>query len=78
MAMNTRQKRMSAINVGSPWRGTMVDEAETGFNVGNRAAAAYFYAGLDFSVTPASTRTKLYRRGFSGGLPASRWKGVSS
>jgi len=46
MALDTRQKRMSAMNVGSPWRGPMVDAAETGFEANNRAAALFLYSGL--------------------------------
>lgn len=37
---------MSAINPSSPWRGAMVDASETGFDAGDRAAAAFLYSGL--------------------------------
>ena len=44
MALDTRQKRMAAVNMASPWRGPMVDPTESGFSVSNRGAAAYMYA----------------------------------
>jgi hypothetical protein len=47
MAMDTAQKRMSAMHVSSPWRGAMVDAPEAGFSVGNRQAAAYMYSGIE-------------------------------
>lgn len=46
MAIDTAQKRMSAINPACPWRGPMVDAAESGFGAGNRGAAAYQYSML--------------------------------
>lgn len=42
--MNSRQKRMSAVNFTSPWRGPMVDASESGFASGNRMAAVFMYA----------------------------------
>lgn len=45
MAIDTRQKRMSAINVGSPWRGPMV--VPTGSDTqAKRQAAAFMYSGI--------------------------------
>lgn len=46
MAIDTLQKRMSAMNPMCPWRGVMVDATEAGFTAGNRAAADYTYSGL--------------------------------
>lgn len=45
MAIDTQQKRMSAINPSCPWRGGMV-EASASFPVGKRQAAAYLYSGI--------------------------------
>ena len=50
MALDTRQDRMSAMNVGCPWRGPMEDATEAGFSVGNRQAADYFYSGISSSA----------------------------
>ena len=46
MAMDSKQKRMSAMNVSCPWRGPLVDAPETGTTVGNRQAAAFLYSGI--------------------------------
>ena len=46
MAIDTAQKRMSAVHVASPWRGAMVDPTESGFTQGNRQAAAFMYSGI--------------------------------
>lgn len=46
MAIDSKQKRMSAINISAPWRGAMVDATEVGFTQGNRQAAAYMYSGI--------------------------------
>lgn len=46
MAINTRQKRMAAINVRAPWRGPMVDASVSGFTQGNRQAGAFMYSGI--------------------------------
>jgi len=50
MAIDTAQKRMSAINPRCPWRGPMVAAAEAGFSVGNRQAAAFMYSGIAADV----------------------------
>lgn len=50
MAIDSAQKRMSALNPASPWRGPLVDAAESGFEAGNRAAAVFLYSGLVSSV----------------------------
>lgn len=44
--MDTMQKRMSAINHSSPWRGPLVDATEASFSSGNRAAAVWMYSGI--------------------------------
>lgn len=46
MAIDTMQKRMSAMNPGCPWRGPLVDAAESGFSSGNRQAANLSYSGV--------------------------------
>ena len=46
MAMDSAQKRHSALNVNAPWRGAFVAAAEAAFSVGNRMAAAYSYSGI--------------------------------
>ena len=54
MAIDSRQKRMSAMNLASPWRGPLVDATEAGFTQGNRAAACWLYSGIaaEVSSTP--------------------------
>ena len=69
MAIDTAQKRMSAMNFASPWRGPLVDATETGFNAGNRQAALFMYAmagagsggGTSAGVIPWLTRPKSRR-----------------
>lgn len=46
MAMDTAQKRMSAMHLTCPWRGPVVDAIEAGFDQGNRAAADGYYSAL--------------------------------
>ena len=46
MAIDSRQKRMSAILIVCPWRGPLVDASESSFTQGNRQAAALFYSGI--------------------------------
>lgn len=46
MAMDTAQKRMSAMNHSSPWRGPLVRASESGTTQGNRQAAAFMYSGI--------------------------------
>ena len=46
MAIDSKQKRMSAIMPGLSFRGPLVDAAESGFTQGNRQAAAYAYSGI--------------------------------
>ena len=44
--IDSRQKRMSALCLGCPWRGPLVDATESGFDQGNRQAAAFAYSGI--------------------------------
>lgn len=44
--IDSRQKRMAAMNLMSPWRGPLVDATESGFNQGNRQAALWSYSGI--------------------------------
>lgn len=46
MAIDTAQKRMSAVHHAAPWRGPLVAAAEVGFTQGNRQAAAFMYSGI--------------------------------
>jgi hypothetical protein len=50
MAVDTAQKRMSAMNLMCPWRGPMVSAADVGFTAGNREAALFSYAGIGASI----------------------------
>ena len=68
MAIDTRQKRMSALCIGGPQRGALVDASEVGFTQGNRQAAAYLYSGIlagggggpVFSAIKPHVRGKLF------------------
>jgi len=46
MPIDSRQKRMSALNLRAPWRGPLVDATEVGFTQGNRQAANFLYSGI--------------------------------
>lgn len=46
MPIDSKQKRMSALHLASPWRGPLVDAPEAGFTQGNRQAADYLYSGI--------------------------------
>lgn len=59
MALDSMQKRMSAMNPNSPWRGPMVDAAESGFTQGNRQAAAYLYSGIAASGSVATAIRRM-------------------
>ena len=62
MAIDSRQKRMSVMNLGCPWRGPLVDATEAGFTQGNRQAAAFMYSGIAALI--------------SGGVNKSMFKGM--
>jgi hypothetical protein len=68
MAIDTKQKRMSALHPGSPWRGPLVDATESGFTQGNRQAAAGLYSGILAGGAPSATlmamERALFRRVF--------------
>ena len=51
MALDSMQKRQSAVLVGMAFRTAMVDPTEAGFSSGNRAAAAWSYGSL-FEAAP--------------------------
>mgnify|MGYP001561105861 CR=1 FL=1 len=46
MAVDTKQKRFSAISVSLPLRNAPIDPTVASFGAGDRAAAAYSYAGI--------------------------------
>lgn len=53
MAIDTRQKRMTVMNVSNPWRGPMVDVTEW-FSIESAAAVSFmFYRAMDISETVA-------------------------
>lgn len=64
MPIDSRQKRMSALNVRAPWRGPLVDAAESGFTQGNRQAADFMYSGILAGGAAASTLMALERAAF--------------
>lgn len=61
MPIDSRQKRMSALNLRSPWRGPLVDATESGFTQGNRQAANVLYSGILAAGGAASTLMALER-----------------
>ncbi len=62
MALNSRQKRMSAMNPACPWRGPLVDAVETGFNAGNRAAGAFMASSALASLAGIGSWLRRRRR----------------
>lgn len=46
MAIDSLQKRMSAMNPSCPWRGPLVAAGDTAFTQGNRQAADFMYSGI--------------------------------
>jgi len=65
MAIDSKQKRMSAIMPLMPFRGPLVDAIEVGFTQGNRQASIYMYSGILATVLVID-RLSLERGGFSG------------
>lgn len=67
MPMDTRQKRMSAMNIREPWRGALVDAPESGNTAGNRAAGAFMYSGIvgAAAVSIVVLERMFFRRVFS-------------
>ena len=63
MAIDTVQKRMSALMPGLPFRGPLVDATESGFSKGNRQAADYHYSGIEAAGgIPVPVFVHSYRR----------------
>lgn len=58
--IDSRQKRMAAMNLACVWRGPLVDAAESGFNAGNRAAADFMYSGFG-APPPPSGGVQVFR-----------------
>lgn len=52
----TAQGRMSAMNMGCPWRGPLVWAADSGFTVGNRAAALFFYSDIAATISAGANQ----------------------
>ncbi len=48
MAIDTRDKRSSAMFIGLPFRSLGL-QPDAGVDMGERAAVAYLYSGLDYS-----------------------------
>jgi hypothetical protein len=46
MALDTRNKRGSALNVGSPWRG-ILPEPDGAISLGDRQTVVFLYAGIE-------------------------------
>ncbi len=66
MAVDTAQKRMSAISPSCPWRGPMVDATESGFDKGNRQAADFMYSGIEAAVPGGVASFPLVNAGLIG------------
>ena len=62
MALDSLQKRMSAMNLSCPWRGPLVDATEAGFTAGNRAAAVFLYSGISIAAVAETQRNIRSRR----------------
>jgi len=74
MAIDTAQKRISAMNLTSPWRGPLVDATEAGTTQGNRQAALFMYSGILASSTGTlgTTFKGMFRAMFKG-MQRSGW-----
>lgn len=46
MALDTRRKRMAAMNMGSPWRGPLIYPPSTGFDFFDRGVALGAFARI--------------------------------
>ncbi len=66
MALDSKQKRMSALNFSFPSRGPLVDATESGFNTGNRSATVFMYSGISAAILEA--RRELHDRGNLRGI----------
>ncbi len=65
MAIDSKQKRMSAIMPLMPFRGPLVDAIEVGFTQGNRQASIYTYSAILATILVVD-RISLERGGFCG------------
>ncbi|HSG69802.1 MAG TPA: hypothetical protein VLA12_05275 [Planctomycetaceae bacterium] len=73
MAIDSKQKRMSAMNLACPWRGPVVDATESGTTQGNRQAAAFYYSGIlagEVETLDPTKGTRLQRLTKITDLPA--------
>lgn len=73
MAFDTEQNRMSVILYGMPFRGVLVDAAESGITQGNRQAAIFLYSGVLIGV--AEARRELHDRGNLRGIGSGMMSG---
>lgn len=55
MALDTRQRRMAALNPACPWRGPLVDASEAGFGKAARAAASFYYSDGEEEIIVVQT-----------------------
>lgn len=67
MAFDTEQDRMSVILHGLPFRGVLVDAADSGITLGNRMSAIFLYSGLSPIGLPEARR-ELHDRGNLRGI----------
>lgn len=74
MAIDSKQKRMSAIMPGLAFRGPLVDAAEVGFTQGNRQAAVYMYSGVLAGAAAEESR-ELFDRGNLRGIGSGMFSG---
>lgn len=63
MAIDTRDKRASAIEVGLPWRG-LLPVPDGGLNQGDRQQVAFMYRGVLAQSAAPSTGVLPYNRPF--------------
>ncbi len=73
MAIDSKQKRMSAIMVRLSFRGPLVDAAESGFTQGNRQASAHMYSGIVAGIL--EQRRELFDRGNLRGIGSGMFSG---
>ena len=66
MAIDTRNKRSSAIFIGSPWRG-MLPLPDGTIGQADRQHAAFLYSGILAAIVSEQADT-VYRRAFDEGI----------
>ena len=59
MALDSMQKRQSAVLIGMAFRTALVDPTEASFTQGNRQAAAWEYSGIAASGAPGEAAAGL-------------------